>query len=267
MWQAILKYSNIRYAVWSDANGQDDLRWYKADKTADGTWACTVDLSVHNTVGKYHIHVYDVTNGVYTKLAEYTANVEKLAPAFDNVKVSDDCKTMTVTFATKEKHEHIHYAVWSDVGGHDDLLWYAASEAKDGTWSGTVDLTRHNTQGKYYIHVYGIDGGVYTKLAEYTANVETAAKSPVEVKASSDGKTLTISYTEDARPQNVHLAVWSDQNGQDDLKWYAANRTSDGKWSCTVKLADHADAGKLNIHVYSIVGTEYNKLIETAAVI
>ena len=48
----------ISHAVWSDENGQDDLKWYSASQTST-----TVDLSQHSGYGTFHVHTYINING------------------------------------------------------------------------------------------------------------------------------------------------------------------------------------------------------------
>ena len=50
-------YSNVRFAVWSSAGGQDDLIWYKAENIG-GAWVAAANLAKHNSTGTYFIHVY-----------------------------------------------------------------------------------------------------------------------------------------------------------------------------------------------------------------
>ena len=50
-------YSNVRFAVWSSAGGQDDLTWYKAENIG-GAWVAAANLAKHNSTGTYFIHVY-----------------------------------------------------------------------------------------------------------------------------------------------------------------------------------------------------------------
>ncbi|MGQ7458522.1 GBS Bsp-like repeat-containing protein, partial [Streptococcus suis] len=45
--------------IWSDENGQDDLRWYTAVRQTDGTYKVSVSKKDHkNSTGTYHIHLY-----------------------------------------------------------------------------------------------------------------------------------------------------------------------------------------------------------------
>ena len=50
-------YSNVRFAVWSSAGGQDDLTWYKGENIG-GAWVAAANLVKHNSTGTYFIHVY-----------------------------------------------------------------------------------------------------------------------------------------------------------------------------------------------------------------
>ncbi|MGN0274378.1 MAG: GBS Bsp-like repeat-containing protein [Chordicoccus sp.] len=47
----------IYFAVWSAVNGQDDLRWLKADETNDG-YTADIKISDFNGSGDYNVHCY-----------------------------------------------------------------------------------------------------------------------------------------------------------------------------------------------------------------
>ena len=52
----------VKYAVWSDTNGQDDVKWY--DATTSGTTATSlINVTNHSGTGTYHVHVYQSDNG------------------------------------------------------------------------------------------------------------------------------------------------------------------------------------------------------------
>ena len=53
----------VQVPIWSEKNGQDDLKWYKAVKQSDGTYKTSVKISDHkNDRGEYLIHLYYVTD-------------------------------------------------------------------------------------------------------------------------------------------------------------------------------------------------------------
>ena len=55
--------SDVRVAIWSFENGQDDLRWYPAQNDGQGNWTAKIDIKDHNDeVGYYAAHFYATDN-------------------------------------------------------------------------------------------------------------------------------------------------------------------------------------------------------------
>ena len=256
------EYEKISVPIWSEVNGQDDIKWYKATKQAGGSWTCDVDLAAHNSTGRYLIHVYGTKAGKTELIANTTASVAKLPatklPAVEAV-VAADCSTMQITVKNAETYTKVMLPVWSEANGQDDLVWYSAKKGSDGNWTYTVDLTAHNSTGRYQIHVYGTKAGKQTLIANTTANVAKLpdTKTPM-VKAVVSEKlgTMQITVVNAGAYEKVMIPVWSEANGQDDLVWYSAKKGSDGNWTYTVDLTAHNSTGRYQIHVY---GTKAGK--------
>ena len=50
----------------------------------------------------------------------------------------------------------------------------------------------------------------------------------------------------------IDVAVWSEENGQDDIKWYSSSNVSNGQVKVQFNLANHGNhAGNYNTHVYT----------------
>lgn len=261
-------YDQVYLPTWSVVNGQDDIVWYSAEKQADGTWACAADLLNHNSTGKYLIHVYGRKDGKQELLTSTTANVEKLAPQV-TAEVSGDCRTMHLTAANIENCDQVYLATWSVTDGQDDIVWYPAAKQADGTWAYTVDLRKHHTAGQYLIHVYGRNeqGGELHLLTNTTAYVKRAILPDdpyVTVELSADCRTMKLTVRNASKYERVYLPVWSEINGQDDLAWYAAQRTADGLWVYTVDMTAHHSAGTYYVHVYGEKGGELQLLASAA---
>lgn len=261
-------YDQVYLPTWSVVNGQDDIVWYSAEKQADGTWACAADLLNHNSTGKYLIHVYGRKDGKQELLTSTTANVEKLAPQV-TAEVSGDCRTMHLTAANIENCDQVYLATWSVTDGQDDIVWYPAAKQADGTWAYTVDLRKHHTAGQYMIHVYGRNeqGGELHLLTNTTAYVKRAVLPDdpyVIVELSADCRTMKLTVRNASKYERVYLPVWSEINGQDDLAWYAAQRTADGLWVYTVDMTAHHSAGTYYVHVYGEKGGELQLLASAA---
>ncbi len=256
------EYEKISVPVWSEVNGQDDIKWYKATKQAGGSWTCDVDIAAHNSMGRYLIHVYGTKAGKTELIANTTASVAKLPttknPTVEAV-VSEKLGTMQITVKNAGAYEKVMIPVWSEANGQDDIVWYAAKKGSDGNWTYTVDLTAHNSTGRYQIHVYGTKAGKQTLIANTTANVVKLpdTKTPM-VKAVVSEKlgTMQITVKNAGEYGKVMLPVWSEVNGQDDLVWYSAKKGSDGNWTYTVDLTAHNSTGRYQIHVY---GTKAGK--------
>lgn len=67
---------SYRFAVWSDKNGQDDLKWYTAAKDSTGNYKHLLDLSKHKDSGLYHFHIYKEVNGKLTGILASSFTVE-----------------------------------------------------------------------------------------------------------------------------------------------------------------------------------------------
>lgn len=86
--------------------------------------------------------------------------------------VADDCSSIDLTYTAHAECDGIFFAVWSDLEGQDDILFYRARSAGDNTWQAVVDLSLHNASGGYTIHIYSEeDGRASTLLGAYSAEV------------------------------------------------------------------------------------------------
>jgi len=49
---------SVSFAVWSDANGQDDMVWYAAKKNDAGRWYASFNVKKHRNAGTFCVHAY-----------------------------------------------------------------------------------------------------------------------------------------------------------------------------------------------------------------
>lgn len=262
-------YDHVYLPVWSEADGQDDLVWYSAVRQADGAWAYTVNLTSHQSAGGYQIHVYGEKNEILQMLTHTTAQVEHIPRAdelYAVAEVSADCRTMQLAVRNAVDYDQVYFPVWSEENGQDDIEWCAAMRQEDGSWTCTVDLTAHRSAGTYQVHVYGEKAGVLQMLTHITADVERVAlpDAPyVTAEVSADCRTMQLAAKNISDYDQVYLPTWSEENGQDDIEWYAAVRQTDGNWTYTVDLTKHHSAGAYQIHVYGRKDGEQKMLAHT----
>lgn len=67
-------------AVWSDTNGQDDLKWISLEQKNDGTYHLTIKISDFKSPGLYYAHIYrKQKDGSKSCVAGVTFNVSEIS--------------------------------------------------------------------------------------------------------------------------------------------------------------------------------------------
>ena len=161
--------------TWTDNNGQDDIIWNNAVKQTDGTYRLTIKASDHRwESGKYHSHVYIVENngnfawggGVTATLNIPRSSIKSvITPTYKGTGGYD----VRIDFAPEQGE--VLFAVWSEKNGQDDLIWYSAKHANDGSYQGFFNAQNHKDTGVYNIHAYQKLNGQMNFLAATTIDV------------------------------------------------------------------------------------------------
>ena len=242
--------TSLRFAVWGQQDGQNDLHWYQA-KQQNGRWVAEVPLVNHQETGTYMVHVYN-QNGLPQGLLDHgTVVVDNLVqpekPAL-KAALSADGRYLNLTLTGGSDLTRVWFPTWSQKNGQDDLQWYEAKKQADGSWTYSVALSRHNTTGTYFIHAYG--NNKKNLVAHTTAYVEKIPGPEMKAALSADGRYLDVTLTGRSDLTQVWFPTWSQVNGQDDLRWHEAARQADGSWTCRIALSDHSGTGVYFIHAY-----------------
>ncbi|HFI0053678.1 TPA: GBS Bsp-like repeat-containing protein, partial [Streptococcus suis] len=162
----------IKFAVWSDENGQDDIVWYNADQTG----AAYADLRKHRDYGKYNIHTYVNRNGKMVYLNEIVVNVKASGTiTISNVDSQTGSFDVTISNITAPRGlTKVYVPTWTEAGGQDDIVWHEAERQSDGSYLAKITKSEHkNGTGKYISHVYyqSLDGSV-TGIGGTTATIQ-----------------------------------------------------------------------------------------------
>ena len=252
--------NGLSIAVWSEKGGQDDLVWYSATKKGQ-EWSTKVDITKHQTPGKYEVDVYanlldgsvrglgstffDVTQpSVRTEIENYQEN----QGTFDIVIKDIKCPAGVT---------RISVPVWSKQD-QSDIYWYSAEKQVDGTYKVTVNIANHGySVGTYIAHAYiysknGITVGQIVGIQQITTPKITI--SAEDVKKTQMQYLLKAQNVETiGRVQNILFATWSEKGGQDDLVWYGGTRNTLGEWTTIADITKHRTAGKYDVDVYAIM--------------
>lgn len=238
---------SIQVPTWTEKNGQDDIQWYKATKAADGSYYVIFSEATHNLeAGTYNVHVYGnshVTNSLIGLLGtRFEADYQ-----FGDVKVQASLGqngiqiSMPIDVSSNLKVMH---AVWSAKNDQDDLRWYQVPANGQLTAAYTGDY------GTYLIHTYAVINGKMTCISATSINVPKPEVKATITKESDVKVKVTVSNVP-VYITGITLPIWTEKNGQDDIKWYQATKQADGTYVLTFSPKQHNfESGHYNIHVY-----------------
>ena len=259
----------VSLPTWSEANGQDDIKWYTAERQADGTYRKRVRISDHNNVqGEYNVHLYYVQNDgslVGVSGTKTTISIEK-PKAQGKISIQNrnsetgDFDIVVSGIVSPGGLKSVSLPTWSEANGQDDIKWYDAERQADGTYRKRVRLSDHNNvQGEYNVHLYYVQNdGKLVGAGGIKTNVSISkpqGKISIQNRNSETGDfdIVVSGIVSPGGLKSVSLPTWSTANGQDDIKWYDAERQADGTYRKRVRLSDHNNVeGEYNVHLYYV---------------
>ena len=263
---APLGVKEVLIPSWSLANGQDDLIWHKATKQADGSYRATIKASDHkNSTGEYRADAYIVDN--FNKRFYLTEKVVEVSQSRPSASLTiENNNATTGTFDAVVRNivapnglKEILVPSWSLINGQDDLVWHKASKQADGSYRVTIKASEHkHSTGKYRADAYLIDNtGNRQYLTETVVEVnETKPSGSISILNNNGAGTFDVVISDVYSPKGVRtvqVPIWSETDGQDDIRWYEATRQTDGNYKVTVQVANHKySTGIYNVHLYYI---------------
>lgn len=238
---------SIQVPTWTEKNGQDDIQWYKATKTADGSYYVIFSEATHNLeAGTYNVHVYGNSRVTNSQTALLETRFES-DYQFGDVKVQASVGQNGINISMPSdvsSNLKVMHAVWSAKNDQDDLIWYQVPADGQLTAKYTGDY------GTYLIHTYAVINGQMTCISATSINVPKP-----EIKATvtkeNDVKVKVAVSNVPVYVTGITIPVWTSLNGQDDIKWYQAIKQSDGTYILTFSPKEHNfESGHYNIHIY-----------------
>ena len=247
--------------IWSNVNGQDDLKWYTAQRQANGSYTARIFLKHHQfNTGAYSIHLYTkdssgrlsfISHSEASISSQHVPNQPSPVYAIENLDANRGKYQISVQeTATSKPIQSVQVATWS-MDRQANLKWRTAS-LQAGKYQVAVDFQEQlNHSGLYQNHVYvTYTDGSKTGYALEPVNL-TSARLPVQFSSKLETiGTIQTTFSNVYDTQNLSFAVWSDENGQDDLKWYDASKLADKTYTGKVLLANHRGIGKYHVHAY-----------------
>ena len=253
---------------WSLAGGQDDLIWHKATRQADGSYRVTIKATDHkNSTGKYRADAYIVDDSnkrfyLTEKVVEVTQTRPSASLFIENNNA--DLGTFDAVIrniVAPNGVKEVLVPSWSLVNGQDDLVWHKASRQSDGSYRVTIKASEHkNSLGNYRADVYIVDNANQRHYVTETI-VDVKHNKPVGtisvVNNNKDTGTFDVIISDVYSPKGVRtvqVPIWSEKEGQDDIRWYEATRQANGTYAVNVQATNHKNStGLYNIHLYYIL--------------
>ena len=253
---------------WSLAGGQDDLIWHKATRQADGSYRVTIKATDHkNSTGKYRADAYlvDDSNKRFY-LTEKVVEVSQTRPSASLFIENNNADLGTFdavirNIVAPNGVKEVLVPSWSLVNGQDDLVWHKASRQSDGSYRVTIKSSEHkNSLGNYRADVYIVDNANQRHYVTETI-VDVKHNKPVGtisvVNNNKDTGTFDVIISDVYSPKGVRtvqVPIWSEKDGQDDIRWYEATRQANGTYAVNVQATNHKNStGLYNIHLYYIL--------------
>ena len=253
---------------WSLAGGQDDLIWHKATRQADGSYRVTIKATDHkNSTGKYRADAYlvDESNKRFY-LTEKVVEVTQTRPSASLFIENNNADLGTFdavirNIVAPNGVKEVLVPSWSLVNGQDDLVWHKASRQSDGSYRVTIKASEHkNSLGNYRADVYIVDNANQRHYVTETI-VDVKHNKPVGtisvVNNNKDTGTFDVIISDVYSPKGVRtvqVPIWSEKEGQDDIRWYEATRQANGTYAVNVQATNHKNStGLYNIHLYYIL--------------
>lgn len=265
---APLGVKEVLVPSWSLENGQDDLIWHKATKQNDGSYRVTIKASEHKgNKGNYRADAYIVDNANNRHyIAEKVVSVDYARPS--GVLTIENNNADLGTFDAVIRNivapngvKEVLVPSWSLVNGQDDLVWHKASRQSDGSYRVTIKASEHkNSLGNYRADVYIVDNANQRHYVTETI-VDVKHNKPVGtisvVNNNKDTGTFDVIISDVYSPKGVRtvqVPIWSEKDGQDDIRWYEATRQANGTYTVNVQATNHKNStGLYNIHLYYIL--------------
>ena len=175
------------------------------------------------------------------------------------IKKNDFARTFTVKINGKlSDGESYRVAVWSNKNGQDpNNLWTIVNKQSGNDVEINYNTTNYkNADGIYNIHIYKCDKNEkVTCVQTMTCNMYNSSANCKVQDTTGEEKNFKASAEITNVPDTlnrIQFAVWSDQNGQDDLNWYTGTK-SGNVWSTNIAVKNYKRYGKYNVHAYAVL--------------
>lgn len=249
----------VKAAVWCKDN-KSDLVWYTLNNDGFGGYSVTGDISNHgNHRGTYKTKLYVVNKKGKSKLlAEKTFKMVSGCSAID-ISTSDmvNYKVKVNKIVVPGGIQKVQFAIWSEAGNQDDIVWYTASGRNGGKYTLSFNSKELKRSGKHFLAVYATTSAgntLYMRTASFTILPQlkyTLTKSSVN---SADGRFMLTTKIKSSpvKVKTIKYEVWCSPD-KSDVYWYRVSNSSGKTFKAQVNTANHyGHTGTYQVNVVAV---------------
>lgn len=243
----------VYFPTWKLSDNQKDLKWWKGTK--NGTeLSVTIQMKDYGYVpGEYVTHIYVVDQTGYVFVKDFTFVYEK-ATLQSEIFEDNSGYRVTYTVPDADNIDYVEFPTWTEALEQDDIQWYRANRV-DNTFTYDVKRADHGNQlGIYYTDVYAYykNGTVDTGRVRVVFPAPKANVYDVSTELDQNGDDFRISVQiEPNAYYQVDYAVWTQENGQDDIIWRPSDINQENHYFFWGKRSEHNNENDIyHIHAY-----------------
>ncbi len=257
----ISEVSSVKYAVWTNNNGQDDLKWQDVSYTKTSATGSFKVSDHNNEGGVYIVHVYVyLKSGSSFLICSTNINIDRTPPVISSCEANQDGDNIIIRASA------------SDNVGVNSILANVAPLKDDGSagtaktvtltsngsdYTGTISLSgMNNYNDKYRITTVAKDaaGNSVTKSIDFVRDSQPPVILNHTIEYAEGGIVATVYATDNEEMGYVSFPVWTSNNGQDDIKWHSPGPDRDessNAYSAFIPYNEHNnEEGTYNIQAY-----------------
>ena len=254
------RVTRVRFGVWSERNGQNDVAWHEGVRQSDGSWTGRADVRNHRYTGWHRVNTW-VTTSAGENILSSTVRFYVRAATGGRVEIVNNNPnggTFDVVargVSAPSSVDRVTVGVWTRAN-QSDIRWTTATRQADGSFRVTIRTANHNFHvGAYHIRGHITTGNGELLIRETTHQVSSRPTTTIRAADSNGRETLFNLSVANAHflgdIQGVNFAVWSERNGQNDLVWYGSS-FSNGEWRGTADVRRHRYGGRFHVNAWGI---------------
>lgn len=252
------KIKKVKVLAWSSTNQKNDAQWYTAKKKGN-SWYFEFNTENHDYIsGKYifQAKVWD-TRGVSMVLKEKSKVIRVNTKINTKIKANSTQSKYTVTVSRvryAEPVDKVMIAVWGKENGDGDKKWYTAKDKGNGTYTATIDISKHKEAGTYYVYTYVKLEDQEKELKQkktFTVTGVTAKKVSFSYQNNEKGF-VQVNISGASSPagiEKVEVFAYTSKKGKDDL--VSGEAVNGGSiYKDTISVVDHQfETGKYMVDI------------------